>query len=300
MSVLLQKIRHLLGQTPAQPPTTVGVYTLPRGGSNFISAWLHYHPQIFAVSERELDWRQPLANYWKKRSILSRHGVQDKRIQDTQCVVFNKVQRNMDLWGAQVQFPEDTHLIFYIRNPVAVFLSREAFRQKHEADRAKWAANEKNLDELLDQVCQIIDTYASLRKRYATLVLSHEYFCCQHRQVLPELYRFLQVDPAVEPDPRAFLKYWKSNGPALEESVDDKGTPWLVNPKTGERLSGYGEFNPLREIEADKIKSNDWKQAQGLEWILPRIRQRLGDAIMDYYEKGEYDKNLDLDAAAGS
>ena len=79
-------------------PTLVGVYGVPRGGTNFVAAQLHYHRELFCVSEHELDWRLPLSLYWKKRSVLREHGWQDKRREEIRRIVFNKVQRGGPIW----------------------------------------------------------------------------------------------------------------------------------------------------------------------------------------------------------
>lgn len=274
-------------------PTLAGIYALPRGGSNFLSAWLHYHPEIFAVSERYMDWRKPLWRYWTRRSILKRHGVQGKRIADTRCIVFNKVQRDLALWGAKTDYPQDTRMIFYLRNPARIFMSRDVLG-KVRTNESWWAASDENLNLLMSEIQTVLETYRYLREKRPCLLLSHEYFCCHHLKVLPELYRFLGVSDDVVPNPRKFLRKWESADQEMHEERDERGTSWLMNPSTGERLSGYGGFNPLRDIDPSEIGSDEWKLLPDIAKIMDTLRLRLGDEIADYYWKNDYDSNIRL------
>ena len=70
----------------------VGIYGQPRGGTNFIAAALHYHPRLFAVNEHVFDYRVPLRSMWKGGSVFREDGRQDKKIDEVDWVVFNKMQ----------------------------------------------------------------------------------------------------------------------------------------------------------------------------------------------------------------
>lgn len=292
MSSVFHDIQCWMQSLVVPSPSIVGIYALPRGGSNFLSAWMHYHPEIFAVSERYLDWKRPLWQYWTRRSILRRHGVQNKSVRDTRCIIFNKVQRNENLWGATTKYPETARMIFYLRNPVEIFYSREILGKIPQYG-VNWAATKSDLDQLLDEIDTVIKTYRKLKNRLPCLLLGHEYFCCDHLQMLPMVYRFLGVRDDIQPVPREFLRRWESVGPEMDETKDGQGTPWLVHPQTHEKLQGYGGFNPLRPIDVSRIKSDRWKNGQDIEMIIGAIRARFGDDLVDYYWNADYSRNLD-------
>jgi hypothetical protein len=272
-------------------PTPVGIYGLPRGGTNFISAWLHYHPNVFCVSERCSDWRKPLYSYWKRRSLFRYDGIQGKESAQIKRIIFNKVQRFPELWDSGVEYPSDTKFIFYIRNPIRIHISRENFRKKHEEDRTFWADSRENFLELLSEAKIVFDTYRELSKRYQCLLLSHEYFCLHHSSALQELFSFLQVDDSHNVSPQSFFQKCGMCGTGY---VDKKinGVDMLFCPKCGKPLEGYGNFNPLREINLDDVCSAKWKERSDIGDLMDDLRQVVGDDIAQYYSNGDYSKNI--------
>ncbi len=268
----------------------VGVYGLPRGGTNFICAWLHYHPELFCVSERCSDWCKPLRSYWRYCSLFRHDGIQDKRPSQIQRIIFNKVQRFPELCGADVECPSDTRFIFYLRNPIRIHMSREAFRSKHETDRKSWADSRDNFRELLADVEGVLDIYRKLSKHYQCLLLSHEYFCWHHGNAIKELFRFFEVEDSVV-TPRSFFKRCGRCGAGYVENKVDN-IDMLVCPTCEKPLEGFGRFNPLREIKLNNICSAKWKERNDIEDLMADVTDFIGADIAQYYINGDYSENF--------
>lgn len=270
--------------------TVVGIYNVPRSGSNFLAACLHYHPSLFAVSEGELNWRRPLFSLWRRRSILKTHGRQRKSLGDVSHVVFNKVQRS-PMWQPGRRFPAGTRFIFHLRNPIRIQLSRESYRQEFDPGRQEWNASLESFDKLLAEMRLVLDAHAAISRQHATMLLSHEYFCTEHSSALAEVFHFLGLRPAKTVDTAAFYQTCGSCGGRFESRPID-GARWLQCNSCATVLKGYGNFNPLREIDANDLKSETWKQHPQIGELMQRVRQALGDPIADYYWHGRYDENV--------
>lgn len=269
----------------------VGIYGLPRGGTNYLCACLHYHPRLFSVSEREHDWRKPLARYWKRRSILREHGVQDKRQDQVEAITFNKVQRFPELWGPGVNYPDGTRLIFFLRHPLRVLQSRERFRSRHDPQRRRWADTEANFRGLLDETAAILDIRRQVRGRVRSMIVTYEHLALHTDKVMRQIQRFLGVDAIGQLDPRAFFKRCgKTGSPLVEQRVGQ--APYLVSSATGERITGYGQFNPLRTVSEQAVRCDAWKRDKGSGRRIEAMRIRLGDELTDYYVEGRYDQPL--------
>ncbi|HUG89504.1 MAG TPA: hypothetical protein VML55_01635 [Planctomycetaceae bacterium] len=272
----------------------VGLYGLPRGGTNFVSAALHYHPRVFCVSEREHDWRRPLERYWQRRSIFREHGVQDKELARIERVVFNKVQRFPRLWGAQVALPADTRLIFYLRNPIRVFRSREAYRREHEPFRDEWSATTANFEPLLDEAGAILSLHRQFAGRHACLFWTHEHFCLHYQQAVAETFRFIDVEDVALPEPRAFFRSCGRCGAPFTARCVERRVQ-LRCETCGVALRGYGHFDPLRPIDTGEVVNANWKTLPGVDKLMLRLRARLGSALADYFWAGDYSQELPLD-----
>jgi hypothetical protein len=270
----------------------VGIYNVPRSGSNFLAACLHCHPQVFAVSERQLNWQTPLLANWKRRSILKKHGRQDKRMRDVTHVVFNKVQRSPH-WKPARRFRPGTRFLFHVRNPVRIHLSRDAYRGKFDPTRSEWKASLENFNRLLAEMRSVLDAYDSLRSRYASLLISHEYFCCHHEAARSEVFDFLGLPTAVARDIRSFFRVCGECGKDLQVCRID-GTNWLMCRSCGAVVRGYGNFNPLREIDENDIRNRDYVSFPQYDELMLRVESTLGSAMADYYRLGEYDENIRL------
>ncbi len=276
--------------------SVVGIFGMPRGGTNFIAAALHYHPRVFAVSEHETDFRRPLSKFWKTCSIYREDGRQAKQIEQVNRVVFNKVQRRPDLWSPSCEFPDGARFLFYIRNPIRVHLSRESYRAKHEPARANWADTPENFETILRETREILETYAAMKERYPCLLLSHEYFCCAHARALPQLQEFMGIDPLPPGDAREFFR---SCGQCRREltTIEQEGQTWLACPKHLSPIDGCGNFNPLRPVDAAEVRGTSWKVIPDVQRLMREVRTQLGPGIADYYWHGRYNENLNFDSA---
>ena len=263
-------------------PTLVGIYGVPRGGTNFVAAQLHYHRELFCVSEHELDWRLPLSLYWKKRSVLREHGWQDKRREEIRRIVFNKVQRGGPIWSQQADFPPSSRFIFYFRNPIRCHLSRQAFLLKFKGH--PFETDAEGFDSILRDFRGMIDTHRGLSARFPCLVLAHEYMCCHFDAAREQLRAFLDVADAWVESGKFFVRCGRCNT-ALSIDNDEDGR-WLRCKACDRRVLGHGHFNPLREIDPDDIRSTAWKQHPGIEQQFAQFRRELGDGIADYYWQG--------------
>jgi hypothetical protein len=269
----------------------VGVYGLPRGGTNFVSAALHYHPRVFCISEREHDWHRPLERYWQRRSIFREHGVQDKDPGLVDRVVFNKVQRFPKRWGAQVAYPEGTRFIFYLRNPIRVFHSRQTYHDRHEPFRDEWTATAPHFERLLDEVAELLMLHERLSARHPCLFWTHEHFCVNYAESVADSLRFLDIESIRLPEPQAFFRSCGSCGrPFTSRCVGGEVQFWCADCNS--ELRGYGHFNPLRPIDATGVASSSWNERPGTDRLMDRVRARLGAGLADYYWAGDYSRNL--------
>ncbi len=289
---IAQRWSDYLRSRQAAPPTIVGIYGQPRGGTNFVAAALHYHPRLFAVNEHVFDYRVPLYSVWRSGSVFRIDGRQDKRIDQVAAVVFNKMQEFFpELWNPRNQFPGASRFVFYLRNPIRVHFSREAYRIRHKPDRAAWKDTRENFLSLLTETREILEARQILQQRHPCHLLSHEYFCCQHNIALPALHEFLRVEPLPPANPRSFLRRCGRCDRGLTvERVD--GREWLVCPRHRKRVAGAGQFNPLTPIDRKGVLDDSWKTAPHIEQMMSDVRRILGDTIADYFWNGDYAKNL--------
>jgi hypothetical protein len=289
---VIQQGRDFLRTSRAAGKGLVGIYGQPRGGTNFIAAALHYHPRLFAVNEHVFDYRIPLRSIWWKRSVFRVDGRQDKQIEQLTSIVYNKMQAfNPELWDPRCRFPEGSRFIFYLRNPIRVHVSREAYRQRYKPRRLEWADTQQNFRTVLAETREIMEAYEILKNRYPCLVLSHEYLCCRHAEVLPRLHQFLGVEPLAPSSPRNFLRRCGRCGREFTVARHE-GQEWLVCPRHRQRVSGQGRFNPLRPIDRAGILDESWKTTPDIERMLSDFRKLLGGRIADYFWNGNYDENL--------
>jgi len=274
-------------------PLPVGIYGLPRGGTNFISAWLHYHPQVFCVSERQGDWRKPLIGYWRKKSIFREHGVQDKKPGNIHWMVFNKVQRFPEWWGPNLEYPGQTKFIFYIRNPIQIHISREAYRRKFDKDRDFWSDNRQNYKNVLLETKELIDHYQSMRERFDCILLAHEHFCLDHTRKIRTLYQYLGLEEIGKIGPDVFFKTCGACGEILEKRQQEENEI-LFCPNCSRDLEGFGRFNPLRKIDVSLVHDERWKRRQDVEELIEDARNIIGDKVIDYYLDGDFSINITL------
>ncbi len=274
-------------------PAPVGVYGLPRGGTNFTCAWLHYHPELFCVSERGSDRHKSLRSYWGRRSLFRRNGIQGKKPSQIQRIIFNKVQRFPELWGADVEYPSDTRFIFYLRNPIRIHMSREAFRSKHEVGREYWADSRSNFRQLMMDAKKVLDTFYQLQSRYSCVVYSHEYFCFDHAVVLADIYEFLGIDKSFVASPDKFFQKCGKCGASFGiRKVNNSRFTYC--PSCDYLLRGHGHFNPLRKIDLDHLVSEEWKDRGDIGLLVEDMNHFLGLSITDYYLRGDYSVNIPI------
>jgi hypothetical protein len=289
---IAQRWTDLLRRGRTRQTGIVGIYGQPRGGTNFIAAALHYHPRLFAVNEHVFDHRVPLRSMWSGGSVFREDGRQDKKIDEVDWVVFNKMQEFFpEQWNPRASFPEASRFIFYFRNPIRVHLSREAFRQKHKPQRTEWTGTRENFLSLLTEAQEILEAHEILKQRHPCFLLSHEYFCCEHDQALPDLHRFLDVDPLPPGNPRHFLHTCGRCGRVYTPTQRD-GKEWLVCPRHRHPVTGCGHFNPLAPIDRKGVLDASWKTTPGIDQMMADVRRMLGSGFADYFWNGNYSQNL--------
>jgi len=269
----------------------IAIFGLPRGGTNFIAAALHYHPHLFCATEHEYDYRKSLRAFWKSRSIYHEDGPQNKRIDDIAAVVFNKVQAFPHIWNSRFEYPQETRFVFYLRNPVRVHLSREVYRKDHDPERSQWANTDHNFHVLLAEAKHICASYESLKSRYPCSFLSHEYFCCEHDFALPQLHQFLQLKPQAPGNCHEFLRHCGRCGREFG-TLEHGGQTWLACPQHRRRVTGCGNFNPLRPIDRAGVRDASWKKKPNVDRLMLEVRKQLGDAVADYFWTCDYSQNV--------
>jgi hypothetical protein len=294
--VLLERIaqrwKEFLRRGRSAQTAVVGIYGQPRGGTNFIAAALHYHPRLFAVNEHVFDYRVPLHSIWQHGSIYRADGRQDKRIEQTTAVVFNKMQEFFpELWNPRREFPDASRFLFYLRNPIRVHLSREAYRRKHKPERVEWTGTRENFLSLLTETQEILEAHEILKGRHPCLILTHEFFCCDHERMLPRLHEFLGVEPLPPANPRDFLRRCGRCGRALT-TTDEAGQEWLICPRHQRPISGCGRFNPLTPLDLKGVLDDSWKTAPDIDRMMADMRRLLGNAVAEYFWNGHYAENL--------
>ncbi|MGE3316995.1 MAG: hypothetical protein AB7O26_17905 [Planctomycetaceae bacterium] len=299
--MFLDQVRNawnrLRGIDPRDQPTIAGIFGHSRGGTNLIAATLHYHPQIFSVTEHDIDHRVPLERYWKARSVFRIDGRQEKYIRQIRCVTFNKVQRDETLWGAGREYPAGTRFIFYLRNPLRVQSSREAYRRKRAPQRFDWADTDQNFTALLSEARGFIDAYQALKNRYPCLILTHEYYCCDYDEVLPHIHEFLGVASIPPSDPLKFFQECGRCGRPFGR-MEEMGQTWIACPKHRNRVKGCGSFNPLRAVEQEGVLDTMWKDTPNAASRLQQVADVLGQEIAAYYLNGDYTRNIPIDTQA--
>jgi hypothetical protein len=289
---LAQRWRDSRRARLATPPAIAGIYAQARGGTNFIAAALHYHPHIFAVNEHQFDYQRRLLSIFDKGSVYRADGRQDKQIDQIRMVVYNKMQEfDPVLWDPRSDFPAGTRFIIYLRNPVRVHQSRESYRQKHKPRRVEWADSRENFLRLLSETREILATHETLRARYPSMVITHEYFCSRHETALPQVHEFLGLQPLPAGNPRDLLKRCGKCGRDLQV-VDQDGQQWLACPKHVRPVMGCGRFNPLRPIDRKGVLDESWKAAPEIGPMMSEVRRVLGDTLADYFWTGDYRANL--------
>jgi hypothetical protein len=281
---------QLARRTPR--PNIAGIYAQARGGTNFIAAALHYHPQIFAVNEHQFEYRRQISAVFDEGSVFRADGRQDKRIDEIRIVLYNKMQEfDPVLWDPRSEFPAGSRFIVYLRNPVRVHLSRESYRRLHKPRRVEWVDTRKNFSTLLAETQEILQAHQLLRTRYPSLLMTHEYFCCQHERALPQVHEFLGLEPMTPANPRDFLKHCGKCGRDFAVIEQDR-QQWLACPRHGRPVMGCGRFNPLRALDRDGVLDESWKALPDARLMMSEIRRMLGDALADYFWNGDYSTNL--------
>jgi hypothetical protein len=287
-----QRWKQLIGRGRMAPRTVAGIYGLPRGGTNLIAAALHYHPHVFAVNEHFCDYRVPLASIWRRRSVFRSDGRQEKRIDEVRAVVYNKMQEfRPELWNPRGTFPDSSRFVFYVRNPIRVHLSREAYRRKRDPGRSDWADTPANFASVLTEAREILEARAILQERHPCLLLSHEYFCCRHDRALAALHEFLGLQPMPPADPRDFFRRCGRCGRDFA-LTGPLGEQWLICPRHRRRVCGSGKFNPLRPVDCKSVLDDSWKTTPHVDRMMSQCRAVLGAAAADYFWNDDYADNL--------
>jgi hypothetical protein len=273
-------------------PDIAGIYAQARGGTNFIAAALHYHPEIFAVNEHQFEYKRRLSAVFGEGSVFRADGRQDKRIDQIRIVLYNKMQEfDPVLWDPRSEFPAGSRFIVYLRNPVRVHLSRESYRRRHKPRRVEWVDTRENFLRLLSETQEILETHELLRTRYPSLLMTHEYFCCEHQSALPQVHEFLGLQPMPPANPRDFLKHCGKCGRDFTVLEQDK-QQWLACPRHGRPVMGCGRFNPLRPLDRDGVLDESWKESPDVGVMMSEVRRVLGDRLADYFWNGDYSANL--------
>lgn len=287
---------RLRGTSEYDRPTLAGIFGHSRGGTNLIAATLHYHPQIFSITEHEIDHRVPLRKYWKARSVFRIDGRQEKYFQQIRCVTFNKVQRDEKLWGSDREYPAGTRFVFYLRNPLRVLSSREVYRRKRAPQRLDWADTDENFTALLAEARGFVDSFHALKNRYPCLILTHEFFCCNYDDVLPQIHEFLGVGSIPPSDPLQFFKECGRCGRKFGR-IDELGQTWIACPKHRNRVKGCGSFNPLRSVEQDGVLDLSWRDEPQAAARMRQVADVLGPAVAEYYWNGDYSRNVPIEGS---
>jgi hypothetical protein len=273
-------------------PNIAGIYAQARGGTNFIAAALHSHPQIFAVNEHQFEYRRRLSAVFNEGSVFRADGRQEKRIDQIRIVLYNKMQEfDPVLWDPRSEFPAGSRFIVYLRNPVRVHLSRESYRRRHKPRRVEWVDTRENFLRLLSETQEILETHELLRTRYPSLLMTHEYFCCQHESALPQVHEFLGLQPIPPGKPRDFLKHCGKCGRDFTV-IQQEQQQWLACPRHGRPVMGCGRFNPLRPLDRDGILDESWKESPDVSAMMSEVRRVLGDGLADYFWNGDFSANL--------
>ncbi len=291
-SRLAQRWRDFRLERRLPRPGIAGIYAQARGGTNFIAAALHYHPQIFAVNEHQFDYKRRLSAVFGEGSVFRADGRQDKQIDQIRVVLYNKMQEfDPVMWDPRSDFPVGSRFIVYVRNPVRVHLSRESYRRRHKPRRVEWVDSRENFLRLLSETKEILQTHEILGTRYASLLLTHEYFCCRHDDALSRVYQFLGLDPLPPANPRNFLKQCGRCGRDFTVIERDQ-QQWLACPRHLRPVMGCGRFNPLRPLDRDGVLDASWKESADVAAMMTEVRRVLGDRLADYFWNCDYGVNL--------
>ena len=151
------------GRTSSRPPCTITRKSSP-------------------LTSTSSSYRRRLSAVFDEGSVFRADGRQDKQIDQIRVVLYNKMQEfDPVLWDPRSDFPAGSRFIVYLRNPVRVHLSRESYRRRHKPRRVEWVDSRENFLRLLSETQEILKTHETLRTRYPSLLMTHEYFCCRAR-----------------------------------------------------------------------------------------------------------------------
>ncbi len=143
----------------------------------------------------------------------------------------------------------------------------------------------------MSETKEILQTHEILATRYASLLLTHEYFCCRHDAALARVYEFLGLDPLPPANPRNFLKQCGRCGREFTVIERDQ-QQWLACPRHLRPVMGCGRFNPLRPLDRDGVLDASWKESADVAAMMTEVRRVLGDGLADYFWNCDYGLNL--------
>ena len=232
----------------------IGVFALPRGGSNLICGHLHYHPNLFTIAERHKTHKIRLSyRLFLAYSIFGTAGLQNKRISDIRYLIFNKMNTSpsSEEWPPELVSAAEFKYVFIIRNPLRVVAS-----QHHSAvnvsERPEWLYTPESFRLVVDMTVALLNMLMETRDIHPdrAILTLHERFCRDYEAQLQRLLTFIDHDLAsmtLGDSPASFFAQTYCCG---TRPVEQQG--WLRCLKCGLRVRGHGEFNPLTPVSIER------------------------------------------------
>jgi len=160
------------------------------------------------------------------------------------------------------------NVIFCLRNPLRVYLSRQAYK----ADREEWG-----FLSTMREIGHLIVEYKNCSKR--NMLVLHERLCRNFSGETKRMYDFVSM--AIDPicDPLKLRLFWTKTKCGVRPIEKDG---WFVCPKCKSQVKGYGNFNPYTVPSLSRAidKDLDGKFNEGQ---LKTFRDVVGDELAEYW-----------------
>ncbi|BBD09587.1 hypothetical protein [Desulfovibrio ferrophilus] len=253
----------------------VYLFSIPRGGSNIFSAFMHNHDSIVALTHTaakqyvdRMHLGQPLGlansscTYAESAPLKCNNSVTHVVLHNMH---YNKKKKYYYIdYGLKEIASGRAQGVVLFRHPVSVFLSMDAFRAKF--DRPGWRLSRENSYCIMERF--ILPQLSMLRNADVYPVeigsfikdIDAEYASlCKHLSLgyKPRYGSFQETFSSVcasDGNPYAVKDFSRYSGGFVEaKGYTPKPQPMFYNPATGQPLLGRGGFNPCVPVSHSRL-----------------------------------------------
>ena len=261
----------------------INVYSLPRSGTNVFSGYLMQHAKI--ISHNVAGGRHPFrANFGStKYEIFSGSGAY--KIYDLDCYYLRDELKFSFIgprktWPEQLLFKLYEHMfrsmnkrVVLMRNPYAIAASMYDYQLKNSSHNHVWDVSKK------DQLIKFVSSFSKMIKKSKVVlktggIIIDPYLFFTQESMKLKLFDFLGLNIS-DLEKVEICK----NGHKFEV-IDNQ----LTCPCG--KLEGFGGFNPLLQINADRLLTNKiYTNADFLTSLNYELDSKLGEAISSCFNQ---------------